>query len=1096
MKSAKETVFKLRPVSRALRNTFKNKVAGTLLAAATVFTTSAALADGTVTGRISNSRTGQSLEGAIVEIVELGRRDSTSETGEYVLRGVPNGNYTLSVDYFGLEPKKVQVRVTDGVVQLPVELIPLVQEEITVQATRLEGQLRAINQQRTAQGVKTIISEELFGQVNDGNIGNALQKLPGLSVDTDGFSEIPRYVNIRGVSTAYNSVQVDGQRLASSGNGRGEAYGDTGRGFALDDLPSAAINQVEIVKSPTPDMEHDGLGGAVNLRTRTALDYGGQRFDFKVGMNHNALRDEAFPDLSGTYSNIFDLSGGQRLGVSITLQYNETNEGFDNRDEDYFPLRPEDAVNQGLAIAPIGGGGDQPQATATSITGSPGPGLAAALDGVVGERGFVSNPTRPKEALYYHEDTEYNTYVIERERWGLSASFDLELDDSTTMYFRPIYSKEDRFEDDIRYHKIMDNDHNDLCPEAFDEAAVNAALVAGNLDSISSGQKCYLSRRILPDGSLSDPVKLGASTTRRSTIDFVNENFGRATYDYDGNPRGWIELQGHNTWQDIELYSFSFGGERQLENAVFDANFNFSRAEKSYYQLDAELQRQGFAFEYDRSDRFGSYDSQYPIINGLDPNEVVTDPSRIDALYISSDTVEFRDNEEDRFQFDVNYERDITRLEQYSFISGTWKVGGKWRSMERSFDYTEFDGDLPTPGEAGYEQVPWASFVRENPYGEVQAQVMPVTLDPVAFYDWMYANDGGLSSIRLDTDVSQEQDYTAKETVFALYAMVSLQAGPVEVVGGVRGELTNFEAIRQLENPADVFTTVSNENEYENILPSIHVKYEVFDDFLLRLSAGKTFSRPQIANLVDIRRVNEDDDPVEIDQGNPELATLTSTNFDVAAEWYLADGFYSVGWFDKDMYGFDFDAQTIIPGTLDNEFGGRDIAINQPQSTARARNRGFEVAAFQRFSFLPGALAGLYTNASFTYTLTQAEYPNRIENELPTRGASKFLGYFQVGYDYGRFNIAMSYRYRSPYIEGLAFVDAQGENTFVEDDMFGEQEIFDLVSTFRVTDSIDVFANITNMFDEIHASRQGYLDTPEDVYYNERRIAIGIKGSF
>ncbi|MDZ7825360.1 MAG: TonB-dependent receptor plug domain-containing protein [Gammaproteobacteria bacterium] len=224
-------------------------------------------------------------------------------------------------------------------------------DEVVVYGRMIEtGQARAIGDQRDAKAIKTVISKELFGQVNDGNIATAMQRMPGLSADSNGGDEIPRYINIRGVATAFNSVQVDSARMPTSGTGRGNAYGNTGRGFALDDLPAAAIEKIEIIKAPTPDMDGDGLGGSVNLITKSALDYGERTFQYKAAGNYNALREETFPNATGTYIDQFDFGNGRELGVSVTASYNETNEGFDNRDLDYNPLRPGDAIDSGLGL--------------------------------------------------------------------------------------------------------------------------------------------------------------------------------------------------------------------------------------------------------------------------------------------------------------------------------------------------------------------------------------------------------------------------------------------------------------------------------------------------------------------------------------------------------------------------------------------------------------------------------------------------------------------------------------------------------------------------------------------------------------------------
>ena len=228
------------------------------------------------------------------------------------------------------------------------------------------------------------------------------------------------------------------------------------------------------------------------------------------------------------------------------------------------------------------------------------------------------------------------------------------------------------------------------------------------------------------------------------------------------------------------------------------------------------------------------------------------------------------------------------------------------------------------------------------------------------------------------------------------------------------------------------------------------------------------------------------------EEGNFRLPPLESDNLDLVLEYYTESGLWSIGYFRKDMTGFSFPAQVIIENAP--EFDGRQLAITTPLATGRARNEGIELSVFERLDFLPAPFDGLFVNANYTYTDSEAEYPNRETEDLPTRGASRHLFFGSLGYETDRFSGEIQYRYRSPYIEGLAFVDAQGANNFTEDDLFGETGTWGFNLSYQVLDNLEVFVNGTNIFNEQNASRQGYSRYPEDVYYNERRFAVGIKG--
>lgn len=943
-------------------------------------------------------------------------------------------------------------------------------DEVVVYGRVIEtGQARAIADQRNADAIETIISKELFGQVNDGNIATAMQRMPGLSADGNGADEIPRYINIRGVSAAFNSVQVDGARMPASGTGRGANYGDTGRGFALDDLPADAIEKIEIIKAPTPDMDGDGLGGSVNLVTKSALDYGGRVVTYNVGGNYNALREETFPNATGTFIDTFELDGEMRLGVQLTASYYETNEGFDNRDKDYNPLVTDAPINDYLDL--------QPQIDAFGET-------RTAL-------GFTE---RPLQNVFYHEDTEFNTFVIDRERIGFSGNLDLELNERTSLFLKTLYNTEDQFSDDRRNHRIMDNDHGDSCGATFDPA---------------NPQPCFLSRRIVAGDAPGPAVRLGSDPVRRSTIDFVTPLVGRATLDADGVPRGQMRYEATENDAEIELFSVSFGGAHEFDRATLDVSGNLSRSEKSFVELSSEFLREGFAYEYDQTESFRSTPQDYRILNNdfsylpnVDPNEVVVDETRIDTIQPNFFQDERGEMTEDRWQFSIDYER---RLPDMDFVEGTWKTGFQYQRQDREYDYDEIQYDLAEPGDAGYTLVPWADLVQPNEYDSVDNYPMPFAPDPAALLAFATdpANQAS-GAVELDADGgfddSLQEDYSYEEDILAGYLMGTFRAGPIELITGVRWEYTDTKVERvqfDFDDNGLQETDISqstDERDYSVLLPSAILKYELTDNLLLRFAVTETFARPQLLDLINTRRVNEFDDPVQIDSGNFDLPPLEADNIDLVLEYYTEDGLWSAGLFRKDMDGFSFPAQQLLFNVA--EFGGRDVAINTPLATGTARNQGVELSVFQRLSMLPAPFDGLFVNANYTYTDSDAQYPGRENEELPLQGASRHLAFASLGYEWRGLSAEVQYRYRSAFIEGLAFVDAQGLNSFVEDDIFGDTEVVNMNLSYQALDNLTLYLNATNLLNEENASRQGYARYPEDIYYNERRVQFGIKGQF
>src|SRR5688500_14828272 len=148
---------------------------------------------GSITGRVADSGTGRSLQGAIVRAVGTTASDVSDQEGRFTLSGVPAGTASIEVEYIGLDLFKQPVSVTAGTsttmnAEMKSEALRMSACEV---AEAARGQALAINQQKTARGIVNIISEETFGAMNDGNIGFALAKLPGLTVNEgeDGTPE-------------------------------------------------------------------------------------------------------------------------------------------------------------------------------------------------------------------------------------------------------------------------------------------------------------------------------------------------------------------------------------------------------------------------------------------------------------------------------------------------------------------------------------------------------------------------------------------------------------------------------------------------------------------------------------------------------------------------------------------------------------------------------------------------------------------------------------------------------------------------------------------------------------------------------------------
>src|SRR5690606_15576943 len=217
---------------------------------------------GNIKGIISDEN-GIYVPGANIYIKTLNKGTISNFDGQFTLVGVPEGTYTLQISYIGYGNVDQKVSVVSGkTASVVVELMPsnYKLDEVEVTAQGLSGQAKALNTQRTNLNITNVVSTDQIGKFPDANIGDAVKRIPGITMQVDQGEA--RNVIVRGLSPQLNSVTLNGSRIPS-------AEADN-RNIQMDLIPSDMIQTIEVNKAVTPDMDGDALGGSVNLITRTA----------------------------------------------------------------------------------------------------------------------------------------------------------------------------------------------------------------------------------------------------------------------------------------------------------------------------------------------------------------------------------------------------------------------------------------------------------------------------------------------------------------------------------------------------------------------------------------------------------------------------------------------------------------------------------------------------------------------------------------------------------------------------------------------------------------------------------------------------------
>jgi len=357
---------------------------------------------GAIAGHVSDS-SGGALVGAQATVQPKGVSVVSDARGQFFISDLEPGSYTVTITYVGFAAFTQTVNVTAGQAanieaKLGVESQNL---EVLVTAERASGEAEAVNRERTADNIVQVLPSEVIRSLPNANMADALGRLPSVTIERDEGEG--KYVQIRGTEPRLANVTIDGVNTPSPESGV--------RQIKLDAIPADIVESVEINKTLQANMDPDGIGGSVNLVTKTA----GERPTVSVsGMGGYTpiVNGRGLVETAATVGQRFGTS--KRLGVLIGGTYDWNGRGIDD-------------------LEPV-------------------PDLAT----VGGQQVRIFDSMDIREYRYY------------RSRWGLAGSADYKPSDGSTIYIRGLYSDFKNYGDRWVY-SINDNLYNNGGPPSFND---------------------------------------------------------------------------------------------------------------------------------------------------------------------------------------------------------------------------------------------------------------------------------------------------------------------------------------------------------------------------------------------------------------------------------------------------------------------------------------------------------------------------------------------------------------------------------------------------------------------------------------------------
>jgi len=267
----------------------------------------------------------------------------------------------------------------DRTSQTTVQPAPAEDENAIVVTGIRQSLANSQNIKRNADTVVDAITAQDIGALPDRSVTEALQRVPGVSINRFAGSNDPDHFSVEG-----SGVQIRGLNFVRSEfNGR-DAFsaGVGGQAINFADVPSELLGSVQVYKNTTADMIEGGLAGIVNLNTRLPFDKKGFHLGFDVEANYTDMRKKWTPTGSILISDTFDTTFGT-VGLLADFSYSRLMNRSDGIQVTNYQTR------NGTVAAGANGGGNVCRNGLPSNTDSQQFPTGCSTTGAAGANGFA-----------------------------------------------------------------------------------------------------------------------------------------------------------------------------------------------------------------------------------------------------------------------------------------------------------------------------------------------------------------------------------------------------------------------------------------------------------------------------------------------------------------------------------------------------------------------------------------------------------------------------------------------------------------------------------------------------------------------------------
>ncbi len=868
-------------------------------------------------------------------------------------------------------------------------------DEVVITGYRASIQ-SAVETKRASTDMVDVIKADDIASFPDANLAEAVQRMPGVSIDRD--SGEGRSITVRGLGGDFVRTMLNGVEAfsATTGSTLGTTIINRSRGFDYSTFAAELFNSVTVRKSQSAELDEGSLGATVELLTARPFDYNGFHMGASAQAAYYDSGDEIHPRVAGLISNTWD---DDKWGALFSFAYNTRKaieDGYsDTSQSDYSDMLNGFCTPVPNTLTPYvnaaSGTGNRPNGQCFSNIGS----NAAAYNAI-----NVPNVFLPR-------NPGLGRFVNDQSKLGITTAFQYRPADSTTITLDLVYSKFDQDRKDYALSNASLNRNVNGATAAFPNFAGRVNSQIEDVHIRDTGQVDYM---LLDNEDIKHIQSINESTTDTylAGLTLKHEFSDRASMDFNASKTG-------SNFDEPTDYLISYD-RFDTDGYVWDARQSQKRPYINYGYDTANVNNITF------------------VTGGVTPD-----------IRINTDTVK---NTLTNFSLGFGYHlNDAFALKfggmhkQYDFESGhTTRLFANNATDLTKFNFANFAAAVPNLAAVSEVLKGWGSGLG-LPAGSVTSWVVPDVKKFIStlgldcncanqFGDWTMGGANTAGSRALIRTVGEEDQ--------AVYLQLDLDTqvfGDHALRGnlGVRYVETDISATGQLPTTADPTSAITADNHYHDWLPSLNIAYNLTPDLITRFAVAKVMSRPGLGNLTPGGTVTNTSNPPTASIGNPYLAPYRATNYDLSLEWYPGRGsILSGAIFYRDVSSY------IQQTTADEPFSDTGLppdylaAGQTPDTIYRVTNsrntpggyiQGFEFNYQQSFTFLPGIWANFGALLNYTYVDSQIDYFLSTSTVNPSSVQSEFVGVSPnslnatLFYEDQRFSARVSAAYRDDYLQ-------------------------------------------------------------------------------